>query len=110
MYAFISVVLVVSVFTIVWLKKDNALLAATIASLVIALTILASPYNDYIIAEFEYRLNGTWHTAVITAWTAKIVLTAGITVSVLAINGIFKKLGINDPYHSKGKYAKQERF
>ncbi len=97
-YSYLALILVVVTFLIVWYKKDNALFALSIASGVLALTILASPFNDYIVSSFYLKLNGEWRLYQVTAYQLKIVFTVLVVVGVLAINGIFRKLGILRPY------------
>lgn len=97
-YSYLALILIVSTFIIVWYKKDNALFALSISSGVLALTILASPFNDYVISSFYLRVMGSWRLYQITAYQLKIILTVSVVIGVLIINGIFKKIGITKPY------------
>jgi len=97
-YAYISLILVVATFLIVWVKKDNALFALSVSSAVLALSVLISPFNDYTAGAFNIRIMGQWRHYEITAIQLKMVITATVLIGVLAMNGIFKKLGILHPY------------
>jgi len=97
-YAYLSVILVVFTFLVVWVKKDNALFALSIASGVLALTVLVSPFNDYVAGAFNIRIAGQWRHYEITAIQLKMVITVTVILGVLAINGFFRRLGIKHPY------------
>ncbi len=97
-YAYLALLLVVGTFIVVWLKKDNALFALSVASGVLALTVLASPYNDYVVSAVNIRIMGNWRHYQITAMQLKVVITATLVIGILALNGIFRRIGISKPY------------
>ncbi len=102
-YSYISLVLVTATFLIVWHKKDNALFALSVSSAVLAISIVASPFNDYVIGAVNLRIWGQWRHYEINAIQLKLIITVTLIVGVLAINGIFRKMGISKPYGNMGE-------
>ncbi|MEM4217638.1 MAG: hypothetical protein QXZ09_06415 [Candidatus Methanomethylicaceae archaeon] len=93
-YALASLFLTVGTFLFIYYKRKDALLALSIAGIVLALAVLVSPGGDFVIAQFNLRVWGEWRLFRVTAMQLKILMTVSLIAGVFVINQMWKKLGV----------------
>ncbi len=94
-YSLASLFLTVGTFLVVYLRRKDALLALSIAGIVLALAVLVSPGGNFVIAQFQLRILGEWRVYELTAVQLKILMTASLIAGVFIVNQLWKKLGVN---------------
>lgn len=93
-YPLAALFLTAATFLAVYFKRNNALLALSISSLVLALAILIAPGGDFVIWSFWLKVWGSWRLYEITAMQLKLLMTVSLIVGVVVVNQLWKRLGV----------------
>lgn len=93
-YPLAALFLTAATFLAVYFKRNNALLALSISSIVLALAILIAPGGDFVVWSFSLRVLGNWRLYEITAVQLKLLMTVTLIVGVVIVNQLWKRLGV----------------
>ena len=95
-YSLAALFLTVAAFILVYFRKNNALLALSISSIVLALAILIAPGGNFVVLSFMLRVWGKWRLYEIIAVQLKLLMTALLVAGVIVVNKLWKRLGVKE--------------
>lgn len=95
-YSLAALSLTVATFILVYFRRNNALLALSISSVVLALAILIAPGGNFVALSFMLRVWGKWRLYEITAVQLKLLMTALLVAGVIIVNQLWRRLGVKE--------------